>query len=74
MKEYLIENGYTGGERMIRMMHSMGWIQITDKKREDNLWLDIIAANGDILHEWPITKGGFEYLRRTYKCVWERLD
>ena len=31
MKEYLIENGYTGGERMIRMMHSMGWIQITDK-------------------------------------------
>mgnify|MGYP003622876743 FL=1 len=59
---------------MIRMMHSMGWIQITDKKREDNLWLDIIAANGDILHEWPITKGGFEYLRRTYKFVWERLD
>ena len=59
---------------MIRMMYSMGWIQIADKKREDNLWLDIIAANGDILHEWPITKSGFEDLRRTYKFLWDRLD
>jgi hypothetical protein len=35
-------------------------------------WVDVLAENGDILHEVPVSINGFEYLRRTLKFVSEQ--
>ena len=35
-------------------------------------WVDVLAENGDILHEVRLTIKGFEYLRRTLKFVSEQ--
>lgn len=32
-----------------------------------NLTIDVLDAAGDIIQEYPITREGFEYLRRTLK-------
>lgn len=31
------------------------------------LGIDVLAENGDILHAFTITRGGFEYLRRSLR-------
>ena len=72
--EVFFENGHAGCERMLRMMYSLNWIKFEEKQREDNLWLDIISADGEILHEWPISRGGFEFLHRRYKFLWQRIE
>lgn len=33
--------------------------------------LDILDKDGDIIQDFAITKGGFEYLRRVLKFTWE---
>lgn len=40
-----------------------------DNLKDDgsNLTIDILDLNGDIIQEYPITRKGFEYLRRVLK-------
>lgn len=44
---------------VMRRLEIFGMIADADA----NQWVDILAENGDILHEIPLTVKGFEYLR-----------
>ena len=48
-------------------MKILGQITLTEKQQTDDLWLDVLAEDGEILHEYPLTKSGLEYLHDTYK-------
>ncbi|UOO89078.1 hypothetical protein LVJ82_16800 [Vitreoscilla massiliensis] len=61
------KNGYKGCERTLRIMNILGQILLTEKQQSDDLWLDVLAEDGEILHEYPLTKSGLEYLHETYK-------
>lgn len=54
---------FSGCALMLRRLEAFG--MIADKDADQ--WVDVLAANGDILHEVPVTPKGFSYLRRTLK-------
>lgn len=56
-----------GCELTIRRIEAFGYLQSPNP----DLWVDVLDEIGDILKEIPITKRGFEYLRRTLKFVKE---
>lgn len=59
---------YEGCARTLRLLQLVDGIADGDASQ----WVDVLAENGDILHEVPVTIKGFEYLRRTLKFVSER--
>lgn len=60
-------NAYAGCVRTLRLLELVKGIADRDALQ----WIDVLAENGDILHEVPVTTKGFEYLRRTLKFVRE---
>jgi hypothetical protein len=61
------ENPLEGCALVLRRLEAFGMIADADADQ----WVDVLANNGDILHEVPVTIKGFEYLRRTLKFVRE---
>lgn len=61
------ENPSQGCALVLRRLEAFG--MIADKDADQ--WVDVLAENGDILHEVPITPNGFKYLRRILKFVRE---
>jgi len=59
---------YEGCARTLRLLQLVDGIADGDASQ----WVDVLAENGDILHEVPVTIKGFEYLRRTLKFVSEQ--
>jgi hypothetical protein len=62
------EDPLQGCSLMLRRLEAFGMIADADADQ----WVDVLADNGDILHEVPVTIKGFEYLRRTLKFVREK--
>lgn len=61
-----------GGCRLtLRRLEAFGYLAGAPGDHLGNLWVDVLDAEGDILQEWPITRRGFEYLRRTLRFVRE---
>ena len=54
---------YDGCVRTLRLLELVNGFADGDAAQ----WIDVLAENGDILHEVPVTTKGFEYLRRTLK-------
>lgn len=61
----------SGCELYLRRMASFGYLAGTPADKPEDLWVDVLDANGDILQEWPINRKGMEYLRRTFRFVRE---
>ena len=61
-------NPLQGCALVLRRLEAFGMIAHKDVDQ----WVDVLADNGDILHEVPVTIKGFEYLRRTLKFVREQ--
>jgi len=55
----------------LRRLEAFGHLAGVPGDKLENLWVDVLDAKGDILQEWPITRKGFEYLRRTLRFVIE---
>jgi hypothetical protein len=47
----------------LRRCAACGWL----KEDSSGLLVDVLDAQGDIIQDYPITKKGFEYLRRILK-------
>ena len=62
------ENPFQGCSLVVRRLEAFGMIADADADQ----WVDVLADNGDILHEVPVTLKGFEYLSRTLKSVREK--
>ena len=54
---------YAGVEITIRRLEAFGYL----REPHPNLSVDILDAAGDILNEVPISRRGFEYLRRVLR-------
>jgi hypothetical protein len=54
---------WRGCEWTLRQLRAFGFL----KDDGSNLVLDILDEEGDILQDFPITRKGFEYLRRRWK-------
>lgn len=59
---------YEGCARTLRLLELVNGIADGTAAQ----WIDVLAENGDILHEVPVTTKGFDYLRRTLKFVREQ--
>ena len=59
----------SGCERLLRILDSTGHLMGYPGSDLDDLWVDVLDDQGDILQEWPIDRGGFEYLRRKLRFV-----
>lgn len=53
---------WQGCELYLRRCCAFGYL-----KDEGTLTIDVLNENGDIVQEFPITRKGFEYLRRVLK-------
>ena len=60
-----------GCEVTLRRLGCFGHLTGVPGDTLEDLWVDVLDAKGDILQEWPITRKGMEYLRRTLKFVRE---
>lgn len=56
-------NPYGGCNLYLRRCHAFGYLEAD----AGNLIVDVLNADGDIIQDFPITRKGFEYLRRTLK-------
>ncbi len=56
-------NPYSGCEITIRRCEAFGHL----KSAHPDLWVDVLDEDGDILQEVPISRRGFEYLRRVLR-------
>ena len=57
------DNPYQGCELYLRRCHAFGYL----KDDGSNCLIDILDKGGDIIQDYPITRDGFDYLRRTLK-------
>jgi hypothetical protein len=57
---------YAGCERTVRILRGLGFLSTEDTSP---LMLDVLDANGDIIADVPVTRRGFEYLRRRWRFV-----
>lgn len=64
-------NPRAGCELILRRMGCFGHLAGVAGDKLNDLWVDVLDAQGDILQEWPITRKGIEYLRRTLRFVRE---
>lgn len=60
-----------GCELYLRRMGCFGHLAGVPGDKLEDLWVDVLDAQGDILQEWPINRKGMEYLRRTFRFVRE---
>jgi|GEM_PF-5229052 len=51
----------------LRRLEAFGMIGV----EKDDQWVDVLDVQGDIVHEVPLTKRGFEWLRGQFKFVLE---
>jgi hypothetical protein len=57
------KNPYTGCEMYLRRCMAFGYL----KDDGHGLTIDVLNEDGDIIQDYPITRDGFEYLRRNFK-------
>lgn len=57
------KGAYEGCELALRRCHSFGYL----KDDGSDLIVDVLDQDGDIVQDFPITRKGFEYLRRQLK-------
>lgn len=60
-----------GCELTLRRLGGFGYLAGIPGNKLEDLWVDVLNASGDIIQEWPITRKGMEYLRRTLRFVRE---
>jgi len=65
------QNPRGGCELTLRRLGGFGHLTGVPGDKLEDLWVDVLDAQGDILQEWPITRKGMEYLRRTLRFVRE---
>lgn len=65
------ENPRAGCELTLRRLGGFGYLTGVPGDNLEGLWVDVLDVQGDILQEWPITRKGMEYLRRTLRFVRE---
>lgn len=66
-----LQNPRSGCELTLRRLGSFGCLTGVPGDKLENLWVDVLDAQGDILQEWPITRNGMEYLRQKLRFVRE---
>lgn len=66
---YLPSNPWQGCEHWIRTLRHLGFI--ATKPEDDYAVLDVLAENGDIVQDFPLTKAGFKY---TYRKLHLRVE
>jgi hypothetical protein len=63
-------NPWAGCELYLRRCRAFGFL-VSDER---DLLIDVLDADGDIIQDYPISRQGFEYLRRTLKFKRDRVE
>lgn len=63
------ENPYQGCELWLRRCNAFGYLNVVDDAMTN---IDVLDKKGDILETYPISRKGFNYLRRSLKFQVER--
>lgn len=58
---------YAGCEVTVRRCQHFGYVLPALPPKGNVQWVDCLDVDGDIISEIPLTKPGFEYLRRTLR-------
>lgn len=68
---YTPDDPWSGCEHWIRTLRKLGLIAKTEE--DEYAQLDVLAENGDIVQDFPLTKKGFQYTYRKLHLRVERV-